>query len=184
MIAAPVDPPSIPVVAERGGTQLRTPLPILIVDSREQDPLDFRPFSNWFARIERRALPVGDYSIEGMENECAVERKSLPDLVHSLTVDRAVFIKRLLLMREMPDALLLVDAPFSQVKATYEFSQANPNQITQSLIAIMTGPRVPFVPIETHELAAEFVASFLYQAFARRWLDQNGFGRCLSDNDL
>ena len=65
---SPVAPPPLPVVAERGGTQLRTPLPVAIVDTREQNPLSFRRFKGWFARVEHRALRLGDYSVEGMEN--------------------------------------------------------------------------------------------------------------------
>lgn len=91
----PVAHPSLPVLAERGGTQLRTPLPVAIVDTREQNPLSFRRFKGWFARIERRALPLGDYSVEGMEDSCVVERKDLADLIQSFTANRAVFIKRL-----------------------------------------------------------------------------------------
>lgn len=184
MGAVPVPPPAIPVLAERGGTQLRTPKPVLVVDSREQEPFDFTPFAGWFAGIVRRALPIGDYSVAGMEQECVVERKSLADLVHSLTADRDLFRERLRRMREMPDCLLLVDSPLSQVKAKYEFSPANPNQITQSLISVLAGLRLPFLCVETHELGAEAVSSYLYQAFLYRWLDQNDFGRYLSDNDF
>lgn len=184
MTAAPVNPPHIPVLAERGGTQLRTPRPVLIVDSREQDPFDFKPYSQWFSGIERRALALGDYSIVGMESECVVERKNLSDLVHSFTVERQVFIQRLRRMRDLRDCLLIVDAPFGQVKAPYEFSGANPNQITQSLISVLAGLRVPFVCVETHALGAEVVASYLYQAHLYDWLDQNDYGRRLSDNDL
>lgn len=31
----PVPPPVLPVIAERGGTQLRRPLPVAIIDTRE-----------------------------------------------------------------------------------------------------------------------------------------------------
>jgi len=86
----PVAPPVIPVLAERGGTQLKTPRPVLLVDTREQIPLDFSRFESWFAGIERKALKLGDYSIAGMEEICVVERKELPDLVHSCTTDRCV----------------------------------------------------------------------------------------------
>src|SRR5580765_6532903 len=61
--ADPVAPPGIPVLAERGGTQLKTPRPVLLVDTREQIPLDFSRFESWFAGIERKALKLGDYSI-------------------------------------------------------------------------------------------------------------------------
>src|ERR1700693_2784685 len=85
MTAAPVAAPRIPVLADRGGTQLKTPKPVLLVDTREQNPLDCSRFAGWFAGIEKRALALGDYSIAGLEDVCVVERKDLADLVHSLT---------------------------------------------------------------------------------------------------
>jgi len=88
----------IPVLAERGGTQLRSPHAVVVVDTREQNPLDFSRFEGWFAGIERRTLNLGDYSVAGLEDDCVVERKDLPDLVHSLTTSRPVFVNRLRLM--------------------------------------------------------------------------------------
>ena len=60
----------------------------------------------------------------------------------------------------------------------------NPNRITQSLIAVLAGLRVPFLCTETHELGEELVASYLYQVHLYHWLETNDHGRLLSDNDL
>lgn len=185
MSASPVSHPIIPVLAERGGTQLRTPLPVAVVDTREQIPLSFRRFKGWFAGVEMRALPLGDYSVAGMENTCVVERKDLADLVHSFTENRAVFIKRLRRMSELPHSLLVITAPLSQIKSVYPYGRrSNPNQVTQSLIAMLAGFRLPFVCTETHELGEEVVASYLYQTFLYDWLERNGHGRFLADGDL
>lgn len=184
MRAAPVAHPMVPVLAERGGTQLRTPLPTVIVDTREQVPLSFLRFTHWFSAIERRALPLGDYSVAGMEDSCVVERKDLPDLVHSFSEQRAVFVKRLRRMSELPHALLVITAPLSHVKSAYPYSRVSPNQVTQSLIAVLAGLRLPFVCTETHELGEEVVASYLYQTFLYDWLERNGYGRFLADGDL
>ena len=88
----------IPVLAERGGTQLQRPRPTLLIDTREQNPFNFSRFKEWFAGIEKRALLLGDYSVAGLEDVCVVERKDLSDLVHSCTGDRNAFINRLRLM--------------------------------------------------------------------------------------
>jgi len=180
----PVPHPPLPVVAERGGTQLRTPLPVAIVDTREQNPLSFRRFRGWFEKIEYRALRLGDYSIEGMEQTCAVERKDLADLIQSFTTNRAVFIARLRRMSELPHSLLVVTSSLTEIKSEYPYRAANPNRITQSLIAVLTGLRLPFICTDTHELGEEIVASFLYQTFLYDWLDRNGHGRNLADGDL
>ena len=184
MRAAPVLHPALPVLAERGGTQLRTPLPSVIVDTREQNPLSFRRFSGWFASVESHALKLGDYSIAGMEGSCAVERKDLSDLVSSFSENRSVFIARLRRMSELPHSLLVVTAPLSQIKSAYPYGRVNPNQITQSLIATLAGLRLPFLCTETHELGEEIVASYLYQTFLYDWLERNGHGRFLADGDL
>jgi len=176
MTAAPVSHPRIPVVAERGGTQLRTPLPTLLVDTREQNPFDLRRFQGWFAGVEKKALALGDYSIAGLEETCVVERKELSDLVRSCTVERSVFVDRL--------RLLVITSPLSQVRSPYAHTNANPNQTMQFLVAAMAGLQVPFICSETHELGEELVASYLYQVYLYHWLESNDYGRFLSDGDL
>lgn len=180
MAAAPVAHPAIPVLAERGGTQLRTPRPTVLVDTREQNPFNFSRFDGWFAGVEKKALKLGDYSIAGLEELCVVERKDLSDLVHSFTAERPAFISRLRRMSTYPQRLLVITAPLSTVKSSYPFSNANPNRIMQSLVAMLAGWNVPFVCTETHELGEEIVASYLYQVHLYHWLESNGHGRFLT----
>jgi ERCC4-type nuclease len=184
MSAAPVSHPAIPVLAERGGTQLKTPRPVVLVDTREQNPFDFSRFEGWFAGIEKRALKLGDYSVAGLEDHCVVERKDLADLVHSLTTGRSVFLDRLRLMRRYNHRLLVITASWSEVKSPYTCAGGSPNRITQSLIAALAGLQVPFLCSETHELGEELVASYLYQVHLYHWLETNDYGRFLADSDL
>ena len=184
MTAAPVPHPAIPVLAERGGTQIKTPRPVLLVDTREQNPFDFSRFDGWFAGVEKRTLKLGDYSVSGLEDICAVERKDLSDLVHSCTAERNAFIRRLRLMAEYPHRLLVITSALSQVKSPYPHSRTDPNRIMQFLIAALAGLQVPFLCSETHELGEELVASYLYQIHLYHWLESNDYGRFLADNDL
>jgi ERCC4-type nuclease len=184
MTAAPVSPPLIPVLAERGGTQLKVPRGVVLVDTREQNPFDFSRFAGWFNGVEKSALALGDYTIAGLEDTCVVERKDLADLVHSFTVERSAFIERLRRMSSYPHRLLVITAALSQVKSPYPYSHVNPNRILQSLIAVLAGLGVPFLTTETHELGEEIVASYLYQIHLYNWLDNNDHGRFLADNDL
>jgi ERCC4-type nuclease len=184
MTAAPVPHPMIPVLAERGGSQLTTPRATVVVDTREQDPFNFSRFRGWFAGIEKKALPLGDYSVAGLEDVCVVERKSLSDLVHSCTVERNAFIKRLRLMARYPHRLLVVTSALSQVKSPYAYASVDPNRTTQFLVAVLAGLQVPFICSETHELGEELVGSYLYQVHLYHWLESNDYGRFLADNDL
>lgn len=184
MTAAPVPHPVIPVLAERGGTQLKTPRPTLLVDTREQNPFNFSRFEGWFAGIEKKALRLGDYSVAGLEDTCVVERKDLSDLVHSCTVERNAFIKRLRLMAGYPHRLLVVTSTLSQVKSPYSHTRVDPNRTTQFLVAALAGLQVPFICSETHALGEELVGSYLYQVHLYHWLESNDYGRFLADNDL
>jgi ERCC4-type nuclease len=180
----PMPHPAIPVLAERGGTQLKAPRPVILVDTREQNPFDFSRFEGWFAGIEMRALKLGDYSIAGLEEHCVVERKDLADLVHSFTTERTVFVNRLRLMSRCPHRLLVITAALSELKSPQTCIGGSPNRITQSLIAALAGLQVPFLCSETHELGEELVGSYLYQVHLYHWLESNDYGRFLADNDL
>jgi hypothetical protein len=54
----------------------------------------------------------------------------------------------------------------------------------QSLIATLAGHRVPFLCVETHELGAEIVASYLYPVHLYHWLEANGHNRRFVDDNL
>lgn len=43
---------------------------------------------------------------------------------------------------------------------------------------------MPFLCTETHQLGEEIVASYLYQVHLYHWLETNGYGNNLSDDDL
>jgi hypothetical protein len=182
--AAPVHPPIVPVLAERGGTQLKVPRPVLLVDTREQNPFDCSRFVACFAGIEKKALKLGDYSIAGLEDLCVLERKDLPDLVHSFTVERSGFVNRLRQMAPLSPPAVGDHRLPQRGEISLCPPGTDPNRITQSLVAVLAGLQVPFLCTETHELGEELVASYLYQVHLYHWLEANDYGRFLTDNDL
>jgi ERCC4-type nuclease len=56
---------------------------LIRVDTREQAPLDFDRCA-----VVRDTIPTFDYAIEGDQQYFAVERKSLPDLIQSLAIQK------------------------------------------------------------------------------------------------
>lgn len=63
-------------------------LPI-IIDTREQNPLDFSPFPE--VRIIRAELWPGDYSLQAATRLVAIERKSVADLIGTMRTGYAGF---------------------------------------------------------------------------------------------
>jgi hypothetical protein len=68
MADAPVPHSCFPVLVERGGTQLKTPLATVLVDTWDQNPFELSRFG-WFPGV-KKALTLGDYSIADLENVC------------------------------------------------------------------------------------------------------------------
>jgi len=92
--AAPVDNSAIGVHRFRNAPSFD--LPSVIEDTREQHPLPFSALDDEDRLpVVRAMLEVGDYSAVGLEADLFVERKSLPDLVGSVTHGRDRFVREL-----------------------------------------------------------------------------------------
>ena len=106
--------------------------PTIIIDSREQTPLRFSNLPTVFS-----TLPSGDYSVLGLENDFTIERKSIPDLVGSLTTGRDRFMRELQRVLAYPFRRLLIIGSEDQIRrGDWKFSKANPKSILHSLHAI------------------------------------------------
>jgi ERCC4-type nuclease len=180
-----VPPPSKPLVIRQRGQSVRIPKPHVIVDTRENPGYNFERFSNWIGGIVRRALPTGDYSIVGLENKITVERKTLEDLVITLTHNRERFIRECERLLAFERKLIIVEASLSDIKSPYEYAQAaHPNSVLGSLIAIKAKYEIEICFLCSAELAEEYVASFLSKYHALHWLEENGFERRFIDGDI
>lgn len=142
-------------------------LPRLIVDTREQMPLCFEHLE-----AVRGTLATGDYSIEGMEGAFMVERKSVQDLVGSLTQGRERFFRELERMRAAQCArLLIVGKPVDLANVLHR-RNVTAESIAGSLAAI-NARFVPVVWAPSPELAAQMVerwAVYFWAGAARPFL--------------
>jgi len=117
-------------------------------------------------RTISRALPCGDYGIilEGAL-VAAVERKSLPDLISSLTSGRLRYA--LGELAALPRAAVVVEDRYSQV---YKQQHVRPALIADGLAECqIRWPNVPIEFCETRSLAEEW--TYRYLAAAHTWAD-------------
>ena len=83
---------------------------LIRIDTREQHPLDFDRCA-----VVRDTIPTFDYSIEGDHEQFAIERKSLPDLIQSLAIQKnwcreLKKIRRARALQQMPRIFYVVEA--------------------------------------------------------------------------
>lgn len=167
----------------------RIPKPVVLVDTREKEPLPlFRNHPNWIAGERRATLKTGDYTIEGMESLICLERKSVADLVACTVVNRERFIAACSRLARFSWKAILVEATFEDIKSGFEHldipSGVHPNAVCGTLDAIEAKFGIPILYTSTvRALATERAASWLSKHFTYWWLEQHGFGRVLIDSD-
>jgi hypothetical protein len=66
---SPVPAPKGPLQVRQDNKRIPVPKPTVIIDSAEHMGYTFGRFTNWFSGTVRKRLPIGDYSLLGMEKE-------------------------------------------------------------------------------------------------------------------
>ena len=139
----------------------------IIIDTREQRPYRFPDG----VETVRQALVAGDYSVEGLEGEIAVERKSLADAYGTFGRGRARFVRELDRLAQVRYAAVVVEADL----ATALFlpparSRLSPRSFNRSWIAWSVRTGVHFLFCGSRELAERETFLLLQRA----WMDRVG----------
>ncbi len=139
----------------------------ILVDVHERYPWTF---THQQAITERRPLSAGDYGVEvDGAIVAAVERKSLADLVATLTSGKARYL--LADLATLPNAAVVVEDRYSSV---FKLRYVRPSVIADGLgEAAARFAAVPIVFAETRPLAQEWTYRFLGAAVAHH-LDDHG----------
>lgn len=133
---------------------------IVIVDTREQEPYLFDPAC---VTVERRALPVADYSLAGYEGTVAVERKSLEDYVSSVVSARERFARELRTLAEYDLGCVVVEATLEDVIEHRYRSGAHPSAVFGATLSIIVDHGVPVFFCGDRQLACRFVEGLLWR---------------------
>jgi hypothetical protein len=150
---------SLPTARAQGIAELE-----ILVDAHERYPYRF---TGQQARAVRRGLACGDYAV-AVDGRvvCAVERKSVEDLVASLTSGRLRYA--LGELAALPRAAVVIEAGYSRVLAVKYVRAAT---VADGLAELQVRwPNVPIVHCETRKLAEEW--TYRYLAAAHAWASQ------------
>jgi ERCC4 domain len=132
----------------------------IVADSHEQYPYRFAAQQ---VTVVRRALPCGDYGVVvGGRLIASVERKSLADLVSSLTSGKLRYA--LAELAALPRAAVVVEDRYS---AIFKLDRIRPSLVADGLAEVQVRwPEVPILFCETRQLAEEWTYRFLAAAHA------------------
>jgi len=142
---------------------MKPPPVVIIVDTREQLPYDF-------AGVEtiRACLPSGDYSVQNYETVAAVERKTLADLVQSLSHGRERFEREMERLKEYEFKILMIDATLEDIAKHRYQSQMHPSAVVGSLAAFMLDYQIQVVFAGKREYAELLTLRLLTKFWERK----------------
>ena len=129
-----------------------------IVDTREQEALSFDAEK---VSVIRRALPAGDYSIEGYEDSVAVERKTLEDFVSTVIRSRKRFYKELRRLADYDSACVVVEADLKDLFDRSYPGGAHPNSVFGAAVSIIVDFGIPVFFCGSRQLSCRFIESYL-----------------------
>lgn len=136
--------------------EIRKARPYVLIDTREQRPLRF--VESLGVDCGAATLPAGDYSVRGFTHLIALERKSVSDLVQTLTHGRERFENELDLLATYRWKAILIEGRRGDVEAGIYRSLAKPQSIIGSLRAIWMRWGVPAFWLDSPEGVAREVA--------------------------
>jgi ERCC4-type nuclease len=101
---------------------------VVAIDTRERKPYGF-------PRFEVKTLETGDYSIVGLEDRIAIERKTKEDAYSSLGQGRARFQRELERLSRFDYAAIVIETSLPEFLQAPAFSRMNPKAAANSIIA-------------------------------------------------
>jgi ERCC4-type nuclease len=140
------------------------PPPVVIVDTREQEPYSF---DSAHVTCVRRALPFGDYSLQGHESAIAIERKSLEDFVASTITARARFRRELRGLAEYDLGCVVVEASLEDILARRYRAGAHPSAVVGAALSIIVDHGVPVFFCGDRQIACRFVEGLLCRYYKK-----------------
>jgi len=115
--------------------------PTIIIDSREQMPWQF----SGAVGMERATLDAGDYSVRGLTASVAIERKSIDDLVGSITAGRERFMACCDRLSRYDFSAIVVEAALEDVLAGVYRSRTRPQSVVGTMLAIHADHGIPTI---------------------------------------
>jgi len=118
------------------------PLQVLI-DTREQLPYLFLA-AGAGVEVRHGKLDQGDYSVDGLGDRCAVERKTLPDFVACCGRERGRFKAELGRLADLDCAAVVIESSYDEIALGHYRSRINPESVLGSIASWSAFYRIPF----------------------------------------
>lgn len=182
----PRGPQSLIVLSREGRPKTMVPAIHVLVDTREQHPYEFEGLVRIAGTI-REPLQAGDYAIAEAPDIFRVERRRVDEFntIFSNPADnRPRFLRELEPLLAFPHRILVVEGTIQYSKAGGRLGHYHKNGLLDFIDALTARYGITIIYTDSREEAEERVANLAAMHYAYHYAEQQGYGRCLIENDL
>ena len=157
----------------------------MLVDIHEQLPYEFKGLVR-IAGTTRQALPAGDYAIAEVPGIFCVERRRVEEfntIFSNPSDNRPRFLRELEPLLSVPHRFLVIEGTIQYSAGGGRLGQYHKNGMIDFLDALTARFGVHIIYSDSREEAEERVANLAALHYAYHLAEQQGLGRCLTEND-
>ena len=179
-------PQSPIMLTKHGQGTVMVPAIHLYIDPREPHPYDFHGFSR-IAGTMREPLPVGNYAIAEVPELLVIKSLNLEVLYTILSNphdNRGPFLLELEQMETFPARFLVIEGVLQHKKSGGRLNQYHKNGFMDFLDALTARYGLQIIYADTRDEAEERIANLAALHYSYHFAEQQGFGRCLTENDV
>jgi hypothetical protein len=182
----PRGPQSLIMIARQDQPKTMVPAVHILVDRKELHPYDFQGLVR-IAGTLREDLPAGDYAIAEAPDIFCVERRRVDEfntIFSNPSDNRQPFIQALEPLLAYPHRFLVVEGTIQYSKGGGRLGQYHKNGLLDFIDAITARFGITIIYADNREEAEERVANLAAMHYAYYFAEQQGYGRCLTEENL
>lgn len=182
----PRGPQSLIMIARQDQPKTMVPAIHMLVDRKELHPYDFQGLVR-IAGTLREDLPAGDYAIAEAPDIFCVERRRVDEfntIFSNPSDNRQPFIQALEPLLAYPHRFLVVEGTIQYSKGGGRLGQYHKNGLLDFIDAITARFGITIIYADSREEAEERVANLAAMHYAYFFAEQQGYGRCLTEENL
>ena len=182
----PRGPQSLMMLSRQGQPKTMVPAITMLVDTHEHLPYEFQGLVRIAGTI-RQTLPAGDYAIAEAPEIFCVERRRVEEfntIFSNPSDNRPGFLRELEPLLAFPHRFLVIEGTIQYSKAGGRLGQYHKNGMMDFLDALTARYGIKIIYSDSREEAEERVANLAALHYAYYFAEQQGFGRCLKEDDL
>lgn len=182
----PRGPQSLIMLARQGQPKTMVPAIHMLVDTNELHPYEFQGLVR-IAGTSRTPLEAGDYAIAEAPEIFRVERRRVDEfntIFSNPSDNRPRFLRELEPLLAFPHRFLVVEGTIQYSKGSGRLGQYHKNGLLDFIDALTARFGITLIYTDSRDEAEERVANLAAMHYAYYFAEQQGYGRCLVEEDL